>query len=61
MYPKPDGIERSRWWNDELGEFLLPYDEVRTSGDPRQALLDFLDYTFEQSWTLAPGQLSLSR
>ena len=52
LYPKPDGIERAPLWNDELGEFLLPYDEVRASGDPRRALLDFLDSTFERSWPL---------
>ena len=61
MYPKPDGIERARWWNVELGEFLLPCDQVRASADPRQALLDFLDYTFEQSWSSVPDRLSLSR
>jgi hypothetical protein len=53
LYPKPDGIEAARWWNDELGEFILPYDEVRESADPRRTLLDFLDYTFEQSWPLS--------
>ena len=51
MYPKPDGIERARWWNDGLGEFVLPYDEVRESCDPRRTLLEFLNYAFEQCWT----------
>jgi hypothetical protein len=50
MYPKPDGIESARLWSVELGEFLLPYDDVRTAADPRQALLDFLDFTFEAGW-----------
>jgi hypothetical protein len=50
IYPKRDGLEDARWWNEELGEFILPYDEVRESGDPRGALLEFLDYTFERSW-----------
>ena len=53
MYPKPDGVEHARWWNQELGEFLLPYDEVRESADPRRTLLEFLDYTFDQCWTSA--------
>jgi Family of unknown function (DUF5996) len=44
-YPKPDGVEQARWWSDELGEFILPYDEVRESGDPRRALLEFLETT----------------
>jgi hypothetical protein len=51
MYPKPEGLAPGRWWNEELGEFVLPYDEVRASGDPRRRLLEFLDYTFERSWT----------
>ena len=46
MSPKPDGVELARWWNDELGEFVLPYEDVRASADPRQALLEFLDFTF---------------
>lgn len=54
MYPKPDGIEQARWWSEELGEFLLPYDEVRESGDPRQTLLDFLDDAFDRCWSSGP-------
>jgi hypothetical protein len=53
MYPKPDGVEDGRWWNAELGEFTVPYDEIRQTGDPRRALLEFLEYTFNLSWT--PG------
>ncbi len=53
MYPKPDGVEQGRWWNGELGEFILPYDDVRESRDPRQTLLEFLDYTFERTWPAA--------
>jgi hypothetical protein len=47
MYPKPEGVELARWWNDELGEFVLPYEDVRASADPRQTLLEFLDFTFD--------------
>jgi uncharacterized protein DUF5996 len=50
MYPQPDGVEQARRWSRERGEFLLPYDEVRTSKDPRAALLEFLDETFERTW-----------
>ena len=49
-YPKRQGVERSRWWNDVLGELLLPYDDVRASNDPRQTLLAFLDEAFDESW-----------
>jgi hypothetical protein len=51
MYPKPDSVERARWSNNELGEFVLLYDEVRESGDPRRTLLEFLDHAFDQCWT----------
>ena len=47
-YPKPDGIETAEpWWNDALGEFILPYEDVRTARSPREALLDFLERTYE--------------
>jgi hypothetical protein len=29
-----------------VGEFILPYDAVRRSPDPRQAILDFAESTF---------------
>ena len=29
-----------------MGEFVLTYEAVRTSPDPRRALLDFLDATY---------------
>jgi hypothetical protein len=29
-----------------MGEFLLPYEAVRTAADPRRALLDFLETTY---------------
>jgi hypothetical protein len=51
-YPKPDGIEASAIrpaaaaWNTDIGEFILPYDAVRRSRDPRQAILDFAESTF---------------
>jgi hypothetical protein len=52
-YPKPAGIEtatvrpKGAAWNEAMGEFLLNYDEVRTSADPRGSLLDFLNSTYE--------------
>lgn len=51
MYPKPEGVEKARFWDHELGEFILPYEQVRTAADPRQALLDFLDHAFKTCWT----------
>jgi hypothetical protein len=34
-------------WNQELGEFVLPYEAVRTAESPRQTLLDFLQSTYD--------------
>jgi hypothetical protein len=51
-YPKPEGIETTAIrpagaaWNTTVGEFILPYDAVRRSPDPRQAILDFAESTF---------------
>jgi hypothetical protein len=52
-YPSPAGIERAALrpeaaqWNADLGEFILPYDDVRRSRDPRQTILDFAESTFQ--------------
>jgi hypothetical protein len=51
-YPKPDGIEDAvlrppaAAWSPAVGEFILPYEAVRRSPDPRQAILDFAESTF---------------
>ena len=51
-YPKPEGIEAAvlrptpAAWSPTLGEFMLPYEAVRRSADPRQAILDFAESTF---------------
>lgn len=47
-YPKPDGIEKqTAGWSSDLGEFALPYDDVRTSASPRAAILKFFESTYE--------------
>jgi hypothetical protein len=51
-WPEPPGF-RSRetvpeaWWDDDLAEFVLPYERVRTAGDPDALLLEFLQRTYE--------------
>jgi Family of unknown function (DUF5996) len=56
-YPKPQGIELAAIrpaeaaWSPLLGEFVLPYEAVRRSSDPRQAILDFAESTFEAGAT----------
>jgi Family of unknown function (DUF5996) len=52
-YPEPSGFRATRvrpeaaFFSEALGEFILPYDAVRTAADPDQALLDFLQSTYE--------------
>jgi len=52
-YPEPKGFRhalirpRSAKWSDELGEFVLPYDAVRSAHSPEFALLNFLTTTYE--------------
>jgi hypothetical protein len=52
-YPAPSGFRETRvkpdaaFFSEALGEFILPYDAVRTASDPDKALLDFLQSTYE--------------
>jgi hypothetical protein len=52
-YPTPTGFAEARvrppgaFFEQQMGEFLLPYDAVRTAPDPEAALLDFLQATYE--------------
>jgi Family of unknown function (DUF5996) len=54
-YPQPEGfadwkVEPSAAYYDEnLGEFLLPYTAVRTAPDPQAALLSFFQSTYESA------------
>jgi hypothetical protein len=32
-------------WDEELEEFVVPYEDVRTADDPDATLLDFLEST----------------
>ncbi|HYR95714.1 MAG TPA: DUF5996 family protein [Candidatus Binatus sp.] len=57
--PAPPGLERepvrpaAASWSPQLGEFLLMYDEVRSSRSPRESLLEFLQSTYEAGAKLA--------
>ncbi|HVW30867.1 MAG TPA: DUF5996 family protein [Polyangiaceae bacterium] len=52
-YPSPAGFDRASvrpaqaFFSKELGEFILPYDVVRTASDPEQTLFHFLQSTYE--------------
>ena len=41
------------YYHDELGEFILPYEAVRTANEPDTVLLDFLQSTYEAAADLA--------
>jgi uncharacterized protein DUF5996 len=52
-YPEPAGFRTTAvrpdaaFFSEALGEFILPYDAVRTAARPDQALLEFLQSTYE--------------
>ena len=76
-YPEPAGFRATRvrpdaaFFSEALGEFILPYDAVRTAVQPDQALLEFLQDTYEAAancakWDrtaleCAPGQPGVVR
>jgi hypothetical protein len=52
-YPEPPGYRTTKvspdaaFFSETLGEFILPYDAVRTADDPDKALLEFLQSSYE--------------
>jgi hypothetical protein len=76
-YPEPAGFRATKvrpeaaFFSDALGEFILPYDAVRLAAQPDQALLEFLQSTYEAAanaakWDraaleCAPGQPGVVR
>jgi len=52
-YPAPPGFAESpvrpdaAHFSEQLGEFLLPYDAVRTDADPEARVLEFLQSTYD--------------
>ena len=58
-YPAPEGFKDApvkpsgAFYSTDLGEFLLPYDEVRKAKRPDEVLLDFLQSTYEAAANLA--------
>ena len=50
-YPEPKGfreraVPRGAYYDEALGEFILPYDVLRSAPDPDARLLEFLDATY---------------
>jgi hypothetical protein len=62
-YPGPDGFAEepvtpaAAYYDQQLGEFVLPYAAVRTASDPDATLLGFLESTFQAAHRTArwPG------
>ncbi len=58
-YPTPAGFAEAAvapaeaFWHEDAGEFILPYDAVRTAADPDTTLLGFLQTTYETAAGLA--------
>lgn len=59
MYPSPDGFSDARiepesaHWSTQFKEFVLPYEAVRASSDPDDAVLRFFRSSYEAGATLA--------
>jgi hypothetical protein len=57
--PEPAGLKEApvrpaaAFYHAQMGEFILPYDAVRTSADPAAALRAFIDSTYDRAATLA--------
>ena len=64
-YPTPQGFAhatiepRDAVWSAQLGEWILPYEAVRTASDPGAALLSFLTTTYHAAAELAQWDRSL--
>lgn len=59
-YPAPAGYRDARvphgaFYDEDLAEFLLPYEVVRTAPDPHALVQDFLDATFQAAWQAGTG------
>ncbi|HVX22321.1 MAG TPA: DUF5996 family protein [Acidimicrobiales bacterium] len=58
-YPQPDGFAdwpvrpAAAYYDADLGEFVLPYQAVRTAADPDGTLMAFLQSTYEAAAELA--------
>jgi hypothetical protein len=57
--PEPAGLKEARvqpaaaYYHREMGEFILPYEAVRTAADPEKEIRAFVETTYAQAATLA--------
>ncbi|MCB2191022.1 MAG: hypothetical protein KQI62_05620 [Deltaproteobacteria bacterium] len=58
-YPEPEGfsghsvLPDAAYYNQDLGEYILPYEAVRTAKEPEAELMQFLQSTYEAAADLA--------
>lgn len=58
-YPEPSGFKQAKvrpaaaHYDETLGEFILSYEDVRKGAKPEQAIMDFLESTYEAGAKLA--------
>lgn len=59
IYPAPDGFKEaaikpsSAYFHDDLGEFILKYEDVQKSENPSEVLLEFLRSSYDNAAKLA--------
>ena len=64
-YPAPDGFPdaavkpEAAYFDQDFGEFILPYEAVRTSPDPAATLMAFLESTYDAAASLGDWDRSL--
>lgn len=67
-FPEPEKFREAKvkpeaaFYSDQLGEFLLMYDDVRSADDPAASILDFAESTYEagarlQGWPIEQFRL----
>ncbi len=62
MAPKLDGLDRAvirppnAGWNKDIGEFIMRYEDARTTPSPRETILEFLQSTYEALSAAAKGR-----
>jgi hypothetical protein len=65
--PEPAGLKQARvepegaYYHQELGEFILPYEAVRTAASPEAAIRAFVDSTYAAAASLAGWDAALIR
>lgn len=57
--PEPDGLKSARvrpdaaFYHQEMGEFILPYDAIRSAASPAAEITAFIESTYDRAATLA--------